>query len=179
MKRLPIVGVMGSGRESYSDQAARLGRWLAKQDVHLLTGGGGGVMGAVSRAFYETPIRTGLVIGIVPGDPCRAGLRGREGYPNPWVEIPIFTHLALSGARGTEPMSRNHINVLSSDVLIALPGGPGTASEVELAVRYERPIVAYVRGRDEIPALAVGVRVEGELEAVQEFVLRTIRKLTN
>ena len=43
MKRLPIVGVMGSGSESYSDQAARLGRWLAKQDVHLLTGGGGGV----------------------------------------------------------------------------------------------------------------------------------------
>ena len=39
--------------------------------------------------------------------------------------------------------------------------------------------MAYVRGRDEIPALAVGVRVEGELEAVQEFVLRTIRKLTN
>ena len=123
MKRLPIVGVMGSGSERYADQAARLGRWLAKQDVHLLTGGGGGVMGAVSRAFYETPIRTGLVIGIVPGDPCRAGLRGREGYPNPWVEIPIFTHLALRGARGTEPMSRNHINVLSSDVLIALPGG--------------------------------------------------------
>ena len=76
MKRLPIVGVMGSGRESYSDQAAPLGRWLATQDVHLLTGG---VMGAVSRAFYEVSGRKGLVIGIIPGDASVSSPRGREG----------------------------------------------------------------------------------------------------
>ena len=30
-------------------------------------------------------------------------------------------------------MSRNHVNVLSSDVVVALPGGPGTLSELRLA----------------------------------------------
>jgi len=31
--------------------------------------------------------------------------------------------------------SRNHINILSSDVVIALPGSKGTYSEVMLAIR--------------------------------------------
>ena len=104
MKRLPIVGVMGSGSQSHADQAAPLGRWLAEQNVHLLTGGGGGVMSAVSRAFYEVPNRRGVVIGIIPGDAGASSLRGRHGYPNPWVEMPIFTHLPLSGKQGTEPV---------------------------------------------------------------------------
>lgn len=86
-------------------------------------------MEAVSRAFHETAGRTGLVLGILP-----AG-RG-SGYPNRWVEIPVRTHLPLSGDRGREPMSRNHINVLTSDLVVALPGGAGTESEVALALEY-------------------------------------------
>ena len=50
-ERLPIVGVMGSGSHPHADLAEPLGRWLAAQGVHLLTGGGAGVMEAVSRAF--------------------------------------------------------------------------------------------------------------------------------
>ena len=64
--RLPVVGVLGSGSVAHEERARTLGRWLAGQGVHLLTGGGGGVMSAVSRAFSEVPNRRGLVIGIVP-----------------------------------------------------------------------------------------------------------------
>ena len=43
-----------------------------------------------------------------------------KNVQNRFVELPIRTHLHLSGAQGTELASRNHINVLSSDVVIAL-----------------------------------------------------------
>ena len=50
--RRAIVGVMGSGMDDASARAVELGTWLATQRVHLLTGAGGGVMKAVSQAFY-------------------------------------------------------------------------------------------------------------------------------
>ncbi len=85
------------------------------------------------------------------------------------MEVPIRTHLPLTGERGTEAQSRNHINVLSSDVIVALPGGAGTASEVTLAVRYGRPIVAYLQSDDQIPGPRPTVRVERDLEGVRAF----------
>jgi uncharacterized protein (TIGR00725 family) len=167
--RLSVVGVLGSGSVAHRERARALGSWLARQGVHLLTGGGGGVMSAVSEAFAEVRDRRGLVIGIVPaaeGAPAEP----QEGYPNPWVELAVRTHLPLRGERGAEPMSRNHINVLSSDVLVALPGGPGTGSEVALALRYGRPVIAFVGSRDEIPDLPSEVPAEDDLERVEEFV---------
>ncbi len=139
MGRLPIVAVIGSGVDEHDDLARPLGRWLAGQGVHLLTGGGSGVMESVSRAFHSVSDRHGFVIGVLPGG---AG-RPPEGYPNPWVEIPIATHLPFSGEQGTEVRSRNHINVLSADAIIVLPGGAGTASEVHLAIEYQKPLAAF------------------------------------
>jgi predicted Rossmann-fold nucleotide-binding protein len=125
-------------------------------------------MEAVSRAFFEVPDRRGRVIGILPGS-ADAGVR-RGDYPNPWVEIPISTHLPLSGELGTDPLSRNHINVLSSDLLLALPGGAGTASEVRLALRYGRPLIAYLERRSEIADLPAETRVSSSFAEVQEFI---------
>ena len=68
-------------------------------------------------------------------------------------------------------MSRNHINVLSSDVIVALPGDAGTLSEVELAVRYERPLIAFVESDQEIPGLPNSVPISSSLEGVQTFVI--------
>jgi predicted Rossmann-fold nucleotide-binding protein len=113
------------------------------------------------------------VIGVLPSE-AEGSASAREGYPNPWVEVAVFTHLPLSGQSGTDPMSRNHINVLSSKVLVALPGGPGTASEISLAIRYGKPVIAYLGARDEIPELPDEVRVEGDFEKVKEFVLERI-----
>ncbi len=140
-------------------------------------------MAAVSKSFYETPDRQGLVIGILPCDesleqsndggpnPSDGGPKPKDGYPNQWVEIPVLTHLPLSGERGTEPMSRNHINVLTSDVIVALPGDAGTLSEVRLAVRYGRPVIAFVESDHGIPGLPKGVPISSSLEEVQTFVL--------
>ena len=131
-------------------------------------------MSAVSRAFSEVPARRGLVIGIVPSATAETASEPRQGCPNPWVEIAVFTHLHMSGRDGTDPMSRNHINVLSSSVLVALPGGAGTASEVSLALRYDRPVIAYLRAREEIPDLPAAIRTESDLEKVKEFVREKI-----
>ena len=166
--RIPIVGVMGSGSEAHRERSSQIGRWLAIEGVHLLSGGGGGVMASVSEAFCNTQQRRGLVIGIIP---CRHdSMDPMPGYPNRWVEIPIFTHLPLSGIRGSDPLSRNHINILSSDVIIALPGSAGTASETRLAVAYKRPIAAYLDSPDQIPKLAEQIPVLMAFEDVQDFV---------
>ena len=171
--RRPVVGVLGSGQEEYRSLADAVGPLLARLGVHLLTGGGRGVMTAVSRAFAETPGREGLVIGILP---CREDdpTRPKDGYPNPWVEIAIPTHLPLSGECGTDPMSRNHINVLASDAVVALPGGPGTASEAELAVRYGRPILAFFESRGLIPGLPTDIPVVRSIREVETFLKSTL-----
>jgi uncharacterized protein (TIGR00725 family) len=134
---------MGSGAERHDALAAPLGCWLAAQGVHLLTGGGGGVMAAVAEAFASVRERQGLVIGVLKGHPGPDG-RVVVATPNPWIDLPIRTHLPLSGDQGTEQPSRNHINVLTSDVVVVLPGGAGTRSEVVLALRYGRPVVAFL-----------------------------------
>lgn len=166
--RLAIVGVMGSGTATHARRSTQLGQWLAGRGVHLLTGGGGGVMAAVSKAFYEVSERRGLVIGILPS--AESSIRPKAGYPNRWVEIPIFTHLPLSGTQGTELASRNHMNVLSSDVIVALPGSAGTASEVSLAVRYGRAVAAFLDSRDQLPGLPSDVPVYSDFAEVQRFV---------
>lgn len=168
VERIPIVGVMGSGTEPHEDRAAPLGGWLAEQGVHLLTGGGDGVMEAVSRAFCSVSDRRGHTIGVLPGSP--ENHTARAGYPNRFVEIPIFTHLPLSGAEGTAPESRNHINILSSDVIVALPGSLGTASEVQLALQYGRPIVAFVDDQNTIPDLPEAVPAYSDFASVRRFV---------
>lgn len=136
------VGVLGSGHEPYESLAASLGQLLATLEVNLLTGGGGGVMEAVSRAFVGARRERGICIGIIPCSEVDAGIP-KDGYPNRFVELPIYTHLPYSGRQGTDSRSRNHINVLSSAAIVALPGGPGTASEVSLAVRYRKPIIVF------------------------------------
>jgi uncharacterized protein (TIGR00725 family) len=141
--RRPVVGVMGSSTQAFEDLAEPLGRWLASAGAHLLTGGGVGTMEAVSRAFAEVRPRAGLVIGVLPADLPDGIAVPRAGYPNPFVELAIFTHLPLSGITGTDPRSRNHINILSSDVVIVLPGNEGTESEMTLAVRYGKPVIAF------------------------------------
>jgi len=168
--RRPVVGVMGSSSLPHADLAEPLGRWLARAGVHLLTGGGVAAMEAVSRAFAETSPREGVVIGVLPADLQNGDTVPRPGYPNPAVEIAIFTHLPLSGISGTDLRSRNHINVLSSDVIVALPGGEGTQSEVELAVRYRKPVVAFFGPYDVAWAVPASVPVARSLDEVASFV---------
>ncbi len=71
--------------------------------------------------------------------------------------------------------SRNHINVLSSDVIVALPGGHGTRNEVALAVRYKRPVIAYVIEGTDVSEIPGQVPIAHSLGEVQEFVQSHLR----
>ena len=161
---------MGSSTRAYDDLAFPLGRWLASLGVHLLTGGGVGTMEAVSRAFAAVQPREGLVVGVLPADLPDGIAVPRQGYPNPSVELAIFTHLPLSGITGTDPRSRNHINILSSDVVIVLPGNEGTESETTLAVRYAKPVVAFFGDHEVDWRPPAGVPVARTMAEVGRFV---------
>ena len=141
--RLPIVTVVGSGDPDHGNAglAATVGRLVAEMGFHLLTGGGLGVMRDACRGFASVAGRRGVSLGVIPRS--RDGDAPRAGYPNPWVEIPILTHLA--GRRGPEGTdSRNSINVLSAWKIIALPGREGTRAEIRLAQRYGKPLLAVL-----------------------------------
>ena len=176
VERLPVVGVMGSGTTPHKDRSEPLGRWLAEFNVHLLCGGGAGVMTAVSRAFAEHAPRKGKIIGILPGKWENGVYSTASGYPNPWIEMPILTHLPYSGTRGTQAESRNHINVLTSDAVVILPGSAGTASEARLAVQYGRPAIAWLNSRSDIEGLPAQIPVAREFDEVRQFVMRSIEK---
>jgi uncharacterized protein (TIGR00725 family) len=130
----PIIAVVGSGASEHADLAEPLGRLIAELGCSLLTGGGMGVMTAVARAFCMTPARTGTSIGVLPAGKQNA-------YPNPWIEIPIQTHLPGDNPEGSD--SRNHINILSAAAVVVLPGGKGSRAEASLASRYERPVCVF------------------------------------
>ena len=172
---------MGSGSARHAHLAEPLGRALARIGVHLLTGGGAGVMESVSRAFSAVPGREGLVIGILPaGDtrPDRDADPGTPpGYPNPRVELAIRTHLDARGDDGSGIRSRNHINILSSDVVIALPGSSGTASETELAIRYRRPLI-LLGDTARAERLPVSVPTAETVDEAVEFVRRALRTVS-
>ncbi len=144
--RLKIVGVIGYSaanfekdcdpktRKRISDDAQQLGNWLATLGVHLLTGGGGGVMAEACKGFSRVGSRHGLVLGIIPSKTdqtaltdCTAQYEPKAGYPNDWVEVPIYTQ--LKGTEPKSPKSRNIINALTCDLIIAFPGGDGTLAD--------------------------------------------------
>ncbi|WP_229290853.1 LOG family protein [Burkholderia cenocepacia] len=139
------IGVMGSGKEPWLAFSEPLGAWLAQAGFNLLTGGGQGVMLAVARAFAGVPGRAGRSIGILPtqADPV-AGFVPLDGYPHPFVDIPVLTPLPRrEPGAAPDTINRNYVNVLSSDLIVALPGGPGTAEEIALAQRWRKPLVCF------------------------------------
>ena len=166
------VGVMGSGTTEHDLLARELGRTLAEFDVNLLTGGGAGVMLAVSRAFVQSRRSRGICIGVIPCASEADRASPRPGYPNPHVEPAIRTHLPRSGEQGTDDLSRNHINVLSCAAIVALPGGPGTAAEVALAIRYGKPLVVYSPDASAVAHFPAAARRVRSIDDVAAF-LRT------
>lgn len=143
LRKRPIVGVVGSHTDEWADLSAPIGRYIAESGCHLLTGAGGGVMSAVSEAFTKCGDRDGLCIGIQP-------MEGHEGYglleeyyPNPHIELPIVTMLDNAAKGDIMPYSRNMVNIMTSNAIIALPGWHGTKNEVSLALQYRKPLVLF------------------------------------
>jgi uncharacterized protein (TIGR00725 family) len=120
-----IIGVMGPGdgaSEADRHNAYELGKRIAREGWVLLTGGRNtGVMDAASRGAKA---ENGLTVGILP-DAC-------DHHISDAVDLAIITGMGSA---------RNNINVLSSDVVIACSMGAGTASEVALALKANKPVV--------------------------------------
>jgi uncharacterized protein (TIGR00725 family) len=168
------IGVMGSGTVEHDDCARPVGELLAELGVNLLTGGGGGVMRAVSRAFTRHRRGQGICIGIIPCASEADRMTPKAGYPNEFVELAIHTHLPHSGRLGTDDLSRNHINVLSCAAIVALPGGDGTVAEVSLALRYRRPVVAYSRAPGLVRHFPESVPRLGSIDELKAFLSRRL-----
>ena len=78
------VGVIGSGTDEHDEHARPVGEALAELGVNLLTGGGGGVMKAVSRAFTRAAHR-GISIGISPCASLTDRATPKANYANEFV----------------------------------------------------------------------------------------------
>lgn len=154
MVRQPVVGVMGGARvsEDVEETARRLGQAIADEGWILLNGGrDAGVM----RASAEGAQRAGgLVVGILPG-------RDKDRRVAEGVDVPVVTGLGEA---------RNNVNVLSSDVVVALPGGAGTLSEAALAAKTSTPLVLVDWEDEDVPRLLATYGVQAS--SVQESVRR-------
>lgn len=145
----PIVGVMGSGSEPHEDLSGPVGRLVAENGWHLLTGGGGGVMEAVAKAFCAVEDRRGLSIGVLRSRAWpELGADGRRRWEprkrNEWLEVEVATPLPASDQTFA---SRNHVNVLTAHALVVLPGNSGTLSELRLRAQYGRDAWLFLGGR--------------------------------
>jgi uncharacterized protein (TIGR00725 family) len=124
MKRKLIVGVMGgaNAKADAIEAAYQLGRLIAKQGWILLNGGrNAGIMEASAKGAQD---QSGLTIGILPDETTR--------QLSEYIQIPIITGMGNA---------RNCINVLSSNIVVACPGGAGTISEIALALKNNRPVI--------------------------------------
>lgn len=150
-QRRPVIGVIGAGEPGAQalEAAYRLGELLARAGWAVLTGGRpAGVMEAACAGAKS--VSGSLTIGILPTGP--------DGPVSDHVDLAVFTGMGEA---------RNAINVLSSDVIVACGvEGPGTASEVALALRTGRPILLLAPA----PAAAAFFRTiagQGTLHEVQ------------
>lgn len=150
-----IIGVMGGSTASQETQklARELGRAIAQNGWVLLNGGrNGGVMAASAAGARAGG---GLVIGVLP-DKSAIGAC-------PDLDVAIVTGMGDA---------RNAINVLSSDVVIAMAGGLGTLSEVALALKVGKHVVAL--GFDTNASQLQEFRETGQLKDVAD-VAQTIQ----
>lgn len=103
--------------------ARHLGALIAKEGWILLNGGrASGIMEASARGAKENG---GLTIGILPGD--------NPEWASEYIDIPILTGIGFA---------RNYINVLTSEVVVALPGRTGTISEIALALNIGKKVIS-------------------------------------
>jgi len=105
------------------EDARRLGGLIAKEGWILLNGGrASGIMEASARGAKENG---GLTIGILPGD--------NPEWASEYIDISILTGIGFA---------RNYINVLTSEVVVALPGRTGTISEISLALNIGKKVIS-------------------------------------
>ncbi len=104
--------------------AYQIGVMIAREGWILLNGGrASGIMEASAKGAKDNG---GITIGILPVDDA--------DWASQYIDIPIVTGIG---------MARNIINVLSSDMIVALPGSAGTISEIAIALKYGKVVILF------------------------------------
>ena len=143
--RPPYVAVVGDSDPRGPDAnrilewAEEIGQQLARAGATVISGGLGGVMRASARGAMGAG---GETIGILP--------TADASDANEYIRTPIATGLGVV---------RNLVVVTSADVVIAVGGRHGTLSEIGLALRMGRHVVALSSWRVESEHRLGGPRV--------------------
>jgi len=133
--RQPYVAVIGDGDPRGPDAhrlleaAEEVGQLLARGGAVVVTGGLGGIMRAASRGAAGAG---GETIGILPGPD--------QSEANEFVSTPIATGLGVV---------RNFVVVTAADAVVAIGGRHGTLSEIGIALRMGRHVIALSSWRVE------------------------------
>ena len=141
-----IIGLIGASRPTAAGaaQAEQVGRLLAAHGVVLVCGGLGGVMAAAARGCAGNG---GEVLGILPGpDTAQA---------NPHVTLAVPTNMGHA---------RNVIIAHTAQALIAVEGEYGTISEMAVALKLGKPVIA-LPGAPQLPGIRTATTPE---EAVHQ-----------
>ncbi len=101
-------------------------------------------MRSVMESFTSVTDRKGRAIGIIPYK-LQDGkfVPQSDSYPNKFVEVAVATPLGVYDPKNPDGITRNHTNILTSDVVIILPGGKGTKNEADLALQFNRSAICY------------------------------------
>lgn len=143
--RPPYVAVIGDsdprGPDAHRilDWAEEIGQQLARGGATVITGGLGGVMRAAARGAAGAG---GETIGILP--------TANASEANEYISTPIATGLGVV---------RNLVVVTAADAVVAVGGRHGTLSEIGLALRMGRHVVALSSWRVESEHRLGGPRV--------------------
>lgn len=122
VKRIAVIGQSGQIPEEIQLICEEVGLEIASRNAVLLTGGGSGVMEAVSKGAKQAG---GLVIGILAGDETHVA--------NDYLDVPITTGMSFD--------YRSLILIHSSDAIIMIRGGNGTLGELSAAYMNKKPVV--------------------------------------
>ncbi|HID42614.1 MAG TPA: TIGR00725 family protein [Archaeoglobaceae archaeon] len=143
MIQVGVIGASDCDDEIY-EVAYRLGQLLAENKCILINGGLGGVMEASAKGAKS---KGGIVVGILPF--------AEKKYSNPYIDIIIATNMGHA---------RDVIIVHSSDAIIAVDGDYGTLSEIAIALKEGKKVVA-INPKFDVPGL---LTADNEADAVKK-----------
>ncbi len=138
------VAVCGASEATAAqlDSAREVGRLLAEAGAVIINGGLGGVSAAASEGASHAG---GTVIGILPDID--------RHHANPHLTISLPTGMG---------QARNVVIVTAAESVIAIGEGWGTLSEIAVARRLGRPVIALdswsVKGLESVGTAADAVR---------------------
>lgn len=121
LKQVSVIGDSDASPEACAF-AEELGRVIGRRGWGLISGGRDGVMEAASRGCREAG---GMALGILPGPDDADG--------NDYCQFHIPTNMGWT---------RNSLNSLAGDAVVAIGGKAGTLTEIAFAWSYQKPILA-------------------------------------